>query len=205
MCLVSCRLQSRLEDMKIGYRLPENNYSQQAIDFMDKVLDISGLGDATFLSDGGCLLLHARAAVHTCMLRQGVGAGCLLLHAHCCWGRMHGALRGRRVFASDVVDLHAACQQLGGLWACFRLYVLGVTSACALSCWLCPSCCRTPVSCRGAPVRCADVVLGRDAKVKVTWEGARKETETCLNVCIQHVLNRTGIKAKQVTPHAPRA
>ena len=38
--------------MKIGYRLPENNYSQQAIDFMDKVLDISGLGDATFLSDG---------------------------------------------------------------------------------------------------------------------------------------------------------
>ena len=53
-----CRLQSRLEDMKIGYRLPENNYSQQAIDFMDKVLDISGLGDATFLSDGGCLLPH---------------------------------------------------------------------------------------------------------------------------------------------------
>ena len=52
MCLASCRLQSRLEDMKIGYRLPENNYSQQAIDFMDKVLDISGLGDATFLSDG---------------------------------------------------------------------------------------------------------------------------------------------------------
>ena len=50
---VLCRLQSRLEDMKIGYRLPENGYGQQAIDFMDKVLDISGLGDATFLSDGG--------------------------------------------------------------------------------------------------------------------------------------------------------
>ena len=47
------------------------------------------------------------------------------------------------------------------------------------------------------------MVLGRDAKVKVTWEGARKETETCLNVCIQHVLNRTGIKAKQVTPALP--
>ena len=52
-------------------------------------------------------------------------------------------------------------------------------------------------------MRCADVVLGRDAKVKVTWEGARKETETCLNVCIQHVLNRTGIKAKQVHPARP--
>ena len=47
------------------------------------------------------------------------------------------------------------------------------------------------------------MVLGRDAKVKVTWEGARKETETCLNVCIQHVLNRTGIKAKQVNPARP--
>ena len=54
-------------------------------------------------------------------------------------------------------------------------------------------------------LHCADVVLGRDAKVKVTWEGARKETETCLNVCIQHVLNRTGIKAKQVTPHPSHA
>ena len=54
-------------------------------------------------------------------------------------------------------------------------------------------------------LRCADVVLGRDAKVKVTWEGARKETETCLNVCIQHVLNRTGIKAKQVTTRPPGA
>ena len=49
------------------------------------------------------------------------------------------------------------------------------------------------------------MVLGRDAKVKVTWEGARKETETCLNVCIQHVLNRTGLKAKQVTTRAPGA
>ena len=76
MCLVSCRLQSRLEDMKIGYRLPENNYSQQAIDFMDKVLDISGLGDATFLSDG-------------------TAASCpppMLLGSHaCCCGHMHAA------------------------------------------------------------------------------------------------------------------
>lgn len=47
-----CRLESHKEDMKIGYRLPENNYSQQAIDFMDKVLDISGLGNKTFLPDG---------------------------------------------------------------------------------------------------------------------------------------------------------
>jgi len=38
--------------MAQGYRLPENNYSQQAIDFMDKVLEISGLGDDTFLPDG---------------------------------------------------------------------------------------------------------------------------------------------------------
>ncbi len=38
--------------MREGYRLPENNYSQQAIDFMDKVLEISGLGDYTFLPDG---------------------------------------------------------------------------------------------------------------------------------------------------------
>ena len=38
--------------MKEGYRLPENNYSQQAIEFMDKVLEISGLGDKTFLPDG---------------------------------------------------------------------------------------------------------------------------------------------------------
>jgi hypothetical protein len=47
-----CRLQSSKQHMKEGYRLPENNYSQQAIEFMDKVLEISGLGDKTFLPDG---------------------------------------------------------------------------------------------------------------------------------------------------------
>lgn len=49
-----CRLQSSKQHMKEGYRLPENNYSQQAIEFMDKVLEISGLGDKTFLPDGEC-------------------------------------------------------------------------------------------------------------------------------------------------------
>lgn len=44
--------------MQEGYRLPENNYSQQAIDFMDKVLEISGLGDYTFLPDGEPPVLH---------------------------------------------------------------------------------------------------------------------------------------------------
>ena len=119
--------------MKIGYRLPENNYSQQAIDFMDKVLDISGLGDATFLSDGapapcrhmsmlpgshthavwegvtgmcqGCLLsshAHAAGVAHACCV-EGPAARCHSPPRPCCRGDMHGALRGRRMFASDVM------------------------------------------------------------------------------------------------------
>lgn len=44
----------------------------------------------------------------------------------------------------------------------------------------------------------ADVVKGHSQKVKITMQGARTETETALNVCIQHVLDRTGIKPNQV-------
>lgn len=40
---------------------------------------------------------------------------------------------------------------------------------------------------------------GKDQKVKITMQGARLETETALNVCIQKVLDRTGIKNNQVT------
>lgn len=48
-------------------------------------------------------------------------------------------------------------------------------------------------------VYCAEVVKGKTQKVEVSMAGAREETETALNVCIQHVLKRTGIKANQVT------
>ncbi len=61
---VCCRLQSSKAAMREGYRLPENNYSQQAIDFMDKVLEISGLGDYTFLPDGEPTLLLMIAVTH---------------------------------------------------------------------------------------------------------------------------------------------
>ncbi len=48
----------------------------------------------------------------------------------------------------------------------------------------------------------ADVVKGRTQKVEITMQGARSETETALNVCIQYVLDRTGIKPNQVTLHS---
>ena len=43
------------------------------------------------------------------------------------------------------------------------------------------------------------MVKGKDAKVEITMQGARHETETALNVCIQKVLDRTGLKNTQVT------
>ena len=46
------RLQSVKNDIKIGARRPWNSFTQPSIDFMDKVLDISGLSDQTFLPDG---------------------------------------------------------------------------------------------------------------------------------------------------------
>ncbi len=52
----NCRLQSVKDDIKIGARRPWNNFTQQSIDFMDKVLDISGLSDRTFLPDGERLI-----------------------------------------------------------------------------------------------------------------------------------------------------
>ena len=45
------------------------------------------------------------------------------------------------------------------------------------------------------------MVKGKDAKVQITMQGARLETETALNVCIQKVLDRTGIKNNQVILH----
>ena len=69
--------------MREGYRLPENNYSQQAIDFMDKVLEISGLGDYTFLSDGKPVALLIIALVmlgHISSRSDTVGA-CRLLQS----------------------------------------------------------------------------------------------------------------------------
>ena len=46
------------------------------------------------------------------------------------------------------------------------------------------------------------MVKGKDAKVEITMQGARTETETALNVCIQKVLDRTGLKNNQVTYRA---
>ena len=43
---------------------------------------------------------------------------------------------------------------------------------------------------------------GKDQKVEITMQGARIETETALNVCIQKVLDRTGLKNNQVTTQA---
>ncbi len=37
--------------------------------------------------------------------------------------------------------------------------------------------------------------------MEITMQGARLETETALNVCIQKVLDRTGIKNNQVIIH----
>ena len=44
----------------------------------------------------------------------------------------------------------------------------------------------------------AAVRKGKEGKVPVTMALAREETETALNVCIQHVLDRTGLKPHQV-------
>ena len=41
---------------------------------------------------------------------------------------------------------------------------------------------------------------GKEGKVPVTMALAREETETALNVCIQHVLDRTGLQPHQVGP-----
>ncbi len=46
------RMESSRADMSQGIRIPENGYSEQSIQFMDKVMEISGLGDKTFLPDG---------------------------------------------------------------------------------------------------------------------------------------------------------
>ncbi len=46
------RMQCSRADMSEGIRIPENGYSDQSIQFMDKVMEISGLGDQTFLPDG---------------------------------------------------------------------------------------------------------------------------------------------------------
>ena len=48
----TCRLQSSMAEMSQGIRIPENGYSETSIAFMDKVMEISGLGDKTFLPDG---------------------------------------------------------------------------------------------------------------------------------------------------------
>jgi len=37
-------------------------------------------------------------------------------------------------------------------------------------------------------------------KLHINMKDARTESETALNVCIQHVLDRTGLKPSQVTP-----
>jgi hypothetical protein len=43
----------------------------------------------------------------------------------------------------------------------------------------------------------AAVRQGKHRKVPITMAGAREESETALNVCIQHVLDRTGLKPHQ--------
>ena len=54
------RLQSSTAEMRQGIRIPENGYSETSIQFMDKVMEISGLGDKTFLPDGQSCLLWFR-------------------------------------------------------------------------------------------------------------------------------------------------
>lgn len=88
------RMECSRADMSEGIRIPENGYSDQSIQFMDKVMEISGLGDQTFLPD--------------------------------------------------------------------------------------------------------EVQKGKYQKVKASMAGAREETETALNVSIQHVLDRTGLKTHQI-------
>ena len=65
--LCGFRLASSRQEMCDGIRLPHNGYSEQSIQFMDKVLEISGLGDETFLPDGESSC-SCYAAVH-CLLR----------------------------------------------------------------------------------------------------------------------------------------
>ena len=42
-------------------------------------------------------------------------------------------------------------------------------------------------------------------KLNINMKDARYETETALNVCIQHVLDRTGLKTSQVLGFAELA
>ena len=50
----------------------------------------------------------------------------------------------------------------------------------------------------------AAVRQGKHGKVPITMAGAREESETALNVCIQKVLDRTGLKPHQVSSSALR-
>ena len=47
-----CRLETTRAQLMDGCKLPENNCSPTLITFMEKVLEISGLGDRTYFHDG---------------------------------------------------------------------------------------------------------------------------------------------------------
>ena len=53
-----CRLETTRKEIIDGCKLPENNCSPNLINFMEKVMEISGIGDRTYFHDGEHLALH---------------------------------------------------------------------------------------------------------------------------------------------------
>ena len=53
-----CRLETTRKEIIDGCKLPENNCSPNLINFMEKVMEISGIGDRTYFHDGESLALH---------------------------------------------------------------------------------------------------------------------------------------------------
>ena len=51
---VKCRLETTRAQVMDGCKLPENNCSPTLINFMEKVMEISGIGDRTYFHDGAC-------------------------------------------------------------------------------------------------------------------------------------------------------
>lgn len=76
-------MESSRADMSQGIRIPENGYSEQSVQFMDKVMEISGLGDRTFLPDGAppFILLLLRSLVNRAF-RVSIPRGCSYSERH---------------------------------------------------------------------------------------------------------------------------
>ena len=77
---VKCRLETTRAQVMDGCKLPENNCSPTLINFMEKVMEISGIGDRTYFHDGAYSCIFK--ALHLLLLPSAVNG----------LPRLHGAL-----------------------------------------------------------------------------------------------------------------